>query len=193
MMHPAHKAVHSGFIPAEQYKGRYDRETFPYPSSVAPNAPGLPMWVENQRNSWHGVSYPYPYPGTVHLGDNGFMFGEHRLIDRRTAYEEPMRTTMLARCPALFPAGSFVEQGGANIDLPLRCSLPLDFAGRTAWLGPNALPLVRSADGPCRDELRHGYYWERIFPQTRSRRDTSCPITPGTDASATTAVFSASM
>ena len=80
------------------------------------------MWVENQRNSWHGVGFPYHgtldigdyykrYMETLlavdeglarimdllerrgelddtlilYMGDNGFMFGEHGLIDKRAA------------------------------------------------------------------------------------------------------------
>ncbi len=59
MMHLAHKAVHSEFIPADRHKGRYDKETFRYPENMKPGMPGRPMWVENQRNSWHGVDYAY--------------------------------------------------------------------------------------------------------------------------------------
>ncbi len=35
----------------------------------------------------------------VYMGDNGFSFGEHGLIDKRHAYEESMRVPLLARCP----------------------------------------------------------------------------------------------
>jgi len=97
-----------------------------------------PMWVQNQRNSWHGVDFAYHgttpladlykrYAETlcgvddsvgrmldalrkrgeldstliVYMGDNGFAFGEHGLIDKRTAYDESMRVPMLARCPEI--------------------------------------------------------------------------------------------
>ncbi len=142
MMHLAHKAVHSEFIPAERHKGRYANETFRYPENMRKGVPGRPMWVENQRNSWHGVDYAYHgnldiadyykrYMETLlavdegisrildlleqrgelddtlilYMGDNGFMFGEHGLIDKRAAYEESMRVPMLARCPSLFAPG----------------------------------------------------------------------------------------
>lgn len=51
------------------------------------------------------------------MGDNGFMFGEHGLIDKRAAYEESMRVPLVARCPSLFPAGRSIEQVVANIDI----------------------------------------------------------------------------
>lgn len=58
----SHKAVHSEFIPADRHKGRYKNAQFKVPESQAPptdpNQP-RPMWVQNQRNSWHGVDFPY--------------------------------------------------------------------------------------------------------------------------------------
>ena len=35
----------------------------------------------------------------VYMGDNGFLLGEHGLIDKRNAYEESMRVPMLAYAP----------------------------------------------------------------------------------------------
>ncbi len=35
------------------------------------------------------------------MGDNGFMFGEHGLIDKRCAYEESMRNTDGGALPGL--------------------------------------------------------------------------------------------
>jgi N-acetylglucosamine-6-sulfatase len=127
----SHKAVHSEFIPAERHKGRYANAKFVPPATMQASgdmARGRPMWVQNQRNSWHGVDFPYHsdldiaeyykrYAETllavdesvgrivetlrergelestliIYMGDNGFAFGEHGLIDKRTAYEESMR------------------------------------------------------------------------------------------------------
>ncbi|MDF2495322.1 sulfatase [Sphingomonas sp.] len=209
MMHLAHKAVHSEFIPAERHKGRYDKEVFRYPASMKPGVPGRPMWVENQRNSWHGVDYPYHgtldigdyykrYMETLlavdegiarimdlldqrgelddtlilYMGDNGFMFGEHGLIDKRAAYEESMRVPMLMRCPSLFGAGT-VEQVVANIDVAPTMLAAAGLEAPDGLAGSNMLPLVTvppasgGAPGvPWRKELMYEYYWERNFPQT---------------------------
>ena len=58
----SHKAVHSEFMPAARHKGRYADRQFIRPPTWDP-APGKealrPMWVQNQRNSWHGVDFPY--------------------------------------------------------------------------------------------------------------------------------------
>jgi N-acetylglucosamine-6-sulfatase len=202
MMHLAHKAVHSEFIPAERHKGRYDKETFRYPPSMKPGAPGRPMWVENQRNSWHGVDFPYHgtldigdyykrYMETLlavdegiarimdllerrgelddtlilYMGDNGFMFGEHGLIDKRAAYEESMRVPMLMRCPSLFRPGT-VEQVVANLDVAPTMLAAAGLEAPAGLAGANMLPLIGGRDVPWRAELLYEYYWERNFPQT---------------------------
>src|SRR3546814_6792960 len=105
-----------------------------------------PMWVRNQRNSWHGIEFPYhsdldiagyykSYGETllavdesvgkvigylresgllentlvIYMGDNGFQFGEHGLIDKRTAYEESMKVPMLAYSPSIIKPGTRVK------------------------------------------------------------------------------------
>ena len=58
----SHKAVHSEFIPAQRHKGRYEKAEFVPPPTMAAAgemARNRPMWVRNQRNSWHGVDFPY--------------------------------------------------------------------------------------------------------------------------------------
>ncbi|GAA0439401.1 MULTISPECIES: sulfatase family protein [Sphingomonas] len=203
MMHLAHKAVHSEFIPAERHKGRYDKETFRYPENMKPGVPGRPIWVENQRNSWHGVDYAYHgtldiadyykrYMETllavdegiarimdlleqrgelddtliVYMGDNGFMFGEHGLIDKRAAYEESMRVPLLMRCPSLFAPGSTIEQVVANIDIAPTLLAAAGLQAPSYMAGSDMQPLARDPAAPWRAELLYEYYWERNFPQT---------------------------
>ena len=58
----SHKAVHSDFIPAERHKGHYRDKPVVAPKTMADtpeNYDGKPMWLRNQRNSWHGVDFPY--------------------------------------------------------------------------------------------------------------------------------------
>jgi N-acetylglucosamine-6-sulfatase len=102
----------------------------------------------------------------VYMGDNGFAFGEHGLIDKRTAYEESMRVPLLARCPEMFQGGRRVDQVVANIDL-----MPtfLGAAGLEAppeCAGASWLPLGQGHSVQWRNELLYEYYWERNFPQT---------------------------
>lgn len=53
----------------------------------------------------------------VYLGDNGFSFGEHGLIDKRHAYEESMRVPMLVWAPGMVKPRLVVEQIIMNVDI----------------------------------------------------------------------------
>ncbi len=202
----SHKAVHEILVPPERYRDRYQGaeyvppRTMPLDRSVGS---GWPMWVRNQRNSWHGVEFPLyreldlgenyrRYAETllgvddsvgrimdalgqrgdldstliVYMGDNGFAFGEHGLIDKRTAYEESIRVPMLARCPELAQGGQTVKQVVANIDV---MPTMLEAAGLESpknLPGLSVLPLMRGAKPAWRDSLLYEYYWERNYPMT---------------------------
>jgi N-acetylglucosamine-6-sulfatase len=102
----------------------------------------------------------------MYLGDNGFAFGEHGLIDKRTAYEESMRIPLIARCPELFPAGAVVDQVVANLDIAPTLLAAAGLEAPDGLEGADMLPLARAEDVPWRTELLYEYYWERNFPQT---------------------------
>jgi len=211
----SHKGVHndyvaatrsSDFIPAERHRGKFASRTFTPPKSQSypPEQEALrPRWVRDQRNSWHGVDFPYHgtldvgyffkrYAETllavdesvgrvldylqseklldstlvIYMGDNGFAFGEHGLIDKRTAYEESMRVPMVMQCPELFPGGRTVDAVVANLDV---APTILSVAGLTPpaeMVGKSLIPLARGERVPWRTELLYEYYWERNFPQT---------------------------
>ncbi|PTQ10005.1 acetylglucosamine-6-sulfatase [Sphingomonas oleivorans] len=203
MLFLAHKAVHAEFYPAPRHLGRYDGASFRYPETMTAGVKDRPMWVENQRNSWHGVDFAYHadldigdyykrYMETflsvdegigrivehleargeldetliLYMSDNGFMFGEHGLIDKRTAYEESMRIPMVARCPALFAGGTVVDEVVANLDI---APWLLGVAGLEApgWMeGRDLAPLLAGEKVAWRESLLYEYYWERNFPQT---------------------------
>jgi arylsulfatase A-like enzyme len=58
----SHKAVHQPVTPDEPYRGQYANMPFTPPVTMADteeNRAGKPMWLRNQRNSWHGVDYMY--------------------------------------------------------------------------------------------------------------------------------------
>jgi N-acetylglucosamine-6-sulfatase len=204
MLYLSHKGVHSEFVPAERYQGRFADKTFIEPQTMNPdNLKDAPMWARNQRNSWHGVDFPYHsdlniaeyykrYAETllavddsvgrvmdwlkerglldstlvIYMGDNGFAFGEHGLIDKRTAYEESMRVPMLMHCPQLFKPGTTVEGVVANIDI---APTILEAAGLEApqyLVGKSFIGLAQGNAAQWREALLYEYYWERNFPQT---------------------------
>ncbi len=103
----------------------------------------------------------------VYMGDNGFSFGEHGLIDKRHAYEESMRVPLLMRYPKLIKAGSKTPQMIQNIDI---APTILELAGvkKPAQMhGSSVIPILQGKDVPkWRKKIFYEYYWEYSFPQT---------------------------
>jgi N-acetylglucosamine-6-sulfatase len=210
----AHKATHAEFVPAPRHAGRYATAPVPYPPTMArteANARGKPRWVLEQRNSWHGVDFPYHgaldfdqfyrrYAETLlalddgvgrvldelqrsglarstlvlYMSDNGFVLGEHGLIDKRHAYEASMRIPMLAWAPGWIAPGSTVDASVRNIDVAptllelagLRWPDSVALDGRSvlgALRGATPAPAATTAGG---GEFLYEYYWEYAFPHT---------------------------
>jgi N-acetylglucosamine-6-sulfatase len=102
----------------------------------------------------------------MYMGDNGFVFGEHGLIDKRHMYEESMRVPFLARCPGTIKPGSVIEELIQNIDI---APTVMDIAGlkRPDHMdGQSFLPILQGRKTPWRDGAFYEYYWERNFPHT---------------------------
>jgi N-acetylglucosamine-6-sulfatase len=102
----------------------------------------------------------------LYMGDNGFLLGEHGLIDKRNAYEESIRIPMLAWAPGWIDAGSRVGGLVRNLDIaPTVLELsdvesPIDIDGQS-FLGL----LTGDEAGEGRDFI-YEYYWEYAFPHT---------------------------
>ena len=204
-MHLAHKAVHSNFTPPARHEGKYADETFVQPMPLtADNYENKPRWVFDQRNSWHGVDFPYysnldmqtfqrRYYETLLavddnlgrlidyleesgqmdntiiflMGDNGFMFGEQGLIDKRNAYEPSIRVPLLAYGPGVLDTPGVVEEVVANLDIaPTMLALagverPAHFDGESF----DAL-LLEGEDADWDNEFIYEYYWDVTYPQT---------------------------
>ena len=101
-----------------------------------------------------------------YMGDNGFSFGEHGLIDKRQAYEESMRVPLLVLDPSQIKAGTQVEEVIQNIDI---APTILELAGVNKPLimdGSSFAPLLYGQQTVWRDTIFYEYFWERAFPQT---------------------------
>ena len=103
----------------------------------------------------------------VYMGDNGFQFGDHGLIDKRTAYEASARVPLLIRAPGKVPAGSKYDAVVGNIDIaPTLLQAagvePLEQCdGRGLWAA-----ICGKDQAERRDYLLYEYYWERNYPHT---------------------------
>ena len=202
----SHKAVHANFTPSERHEGSLDDAPFTRPASEADtfeNYRGKPRWLRDQRNSWHGVDFPYhsaldieryykrynealsavddsigrvigkleemgvaDETLVIYMGDNGFMFGEHGLIDKRVAYETSIRVPMLMRCPDLFEGGTVVEQVVANIDIAPTVFEAMGIRKPPHMDGQSFLALGQGKEVDWRDYFLYVYYWEKNYPQT---------------------------
>ena len=205
----SHKAVHSDPLPPERYKTQYADLDIKLPASMAntpENNAGKPMWVRNQRNSWHGADFPYhtdnpmkeqvrDYYRTLspvdeslgrimlylkknHLdkntlvvfySDNGFMIGEHGLIDKRNAYEPSVRVPMIVWAPGMLPKGVTNPALVRNLDLAPTFLAVAHVAEPSQMEGKSFLPV---AEGKIDEkawnpgDFVYEYYWEWSFPQT---------------------------
>ena len=201
----SHKAVHSNFTPESKYEGRFTKLPFHRPASESGTADNRlqPRWLRDQRNSWHGVDFPYHskldiegyykrYCETlcsvddsigrvlqqlkdlglhddtlvIYMGDNGFMFGEHGLIDKRVAYEPSIRVPMLMQCPALIKGGTVVDEMVANIDIAPTVMEAMGLKAPAHMDGQSFLPLAEGKTHPWRKDFLYVYYWEKNYPQT---------------------------
>lgn len=103
----------------------------------------------------------------VYMGDNGFSFGEHGLIDKRHAYEESMRVPMLVWAPGMIKPNSVVDKVVMNVDI---APTFLELAGITKpkqMQGYSFSNLLKgNANGWQREKVFYEYYWESAFPQT---------------------------
>jgi arylsulfatase A-like enzyme len=101
----------------------------------------------------------------IYMGDNGFSFGEHGLIDKRHAYEESMRVPLLVMGAGI-NAGAKVSEMIQNIDI---APTILSYAGVTVpenMDGQSFKPLLEGKQISWRDTIGYEYFWERPFPQT---------------------------
>ncbi|MEM7146762.1 MAG: sulfatase [Verrucomicrobiota bacterium] len=103
----------------------------------------------------------------LYLGDNGFLFGEHGLIDKRCAYEASMRIPMIMQSPGQVPAGTVVDQIVANIDVAPTLLQIAGLEPPAHMDGASFLTLAEGKPDPnWRDGLLYEYLWERNYPQT---------------------------
>ena len=104
----------------------------------------------------------------IYMGDNGFQFGDHGLIDKRTAYEASARVPLIVAAEGLVPAGQRFRHLVGNIDvaptiLDATGSPPLkDSDGVSFWGAITRNQVIQ----PKREALLYEYYWERNYPHT---------------------------
>ncbi len=100
----------------------------------------------------------------VLMGDNGFLWGEQGLIDKRAMYEPSIRVPLAIHAPARFQARR-EERFALNLDI---APTLLDLAGvrAPAMHGSSLRPLLEGRDAPWREDFVYEYDWEFDYPYT---------------------------
>ena len=101
-----------------------------------------------------------------YMGDNGFMLGEHGLIDKRQAYEESIRVPMMAWAPGFIEAGTTTESLVRNIDIAPTIMTMAGLGIPNRMDGRSFLPALSGNAEEGSGEFLYEYYWEYSFPHT---------------------------
>lgn len=104
----------------------------------------------------------------VFTSDNGFQFGEHGLIDKRTMYEASIRVPLLVHCPALCKGGQRRKEQIINLDYAPTFLEAAAAAIPDTVQGESFLGLLNGTRTGGREAWLYEYFWERSFPQTPS-------------------------
>ena len=186
----SHKAVHHDWKPPPHLKGRYRKAPLDHlaPESDKYNTWTHLNWLEGTMGNMHNIYRRYceclvsvdeqvgrilttleaqgllDNTVIVYAGDNGYMWGEHRLYAKHYPYEESIRVPYLVRAPEhlLSAPGRRVDQMVLNIDL---APTLLDIAGvpiPTGMQGQSFAPLMRSPDAAGREAWVYELF--RDFP-----------------------------
>lgn len=106
----------------------------------------------------------------IFASDNGFLFGEHGMIDKRTMHEASIRVPLVVRYPAAIKPGTVVKEQVLSLDLaPSVMELTVDgdmenIQGRS-WAG-----LVTGQSKDWREAWLYEYNYEIQFPYTPNVR-----------------------
>jgi arylsulfatase A-like enzyme len=102
----------------------------------------------------------------IYMGDNGFSWGEHGLIDKRHFYEESVKVPFLVKCPEIFEGGKVIEQMIQNIDVAPTLIELAGLAKPDNMPGNSFVQLLNNDYDNWRDRIFYEYYWEYDFPMT---------------------------
>jgi N-acetylglucosamine-6-sulfatase len=100
----------------------------------------------------------------IFTSDNGFFWNEHRLGDKRAAYEESIRVPLVMRYPALIKAGSVIKPVVLNIDV---APTLIELAGASpieGMHGRSLVSLLRGDDANWREAALFHYVLEEKYP-----------------------------
>jgi N-acetylglucosamine-6-sulfatase len=194
----AYSAPHTPFVPRPQDDGLFNDETMPFPDNFEPYSENYPEFLYDCHGK-DGADFIIDfYEGyyellngvnetmgkildeltnmdlidstlIIFMSDNGYLIGEHQLLEKELVYEESIRIPIFMRYPALIPAGTKVQnQLAMNIDI---APTILDFAGINNSFGMQGISLLKMlAHTVGRKELLYEFFNKDCVPDIRSVR-----------------------
>ncbi|MGF1760948.1 sulfatase-like hydrolase/transferase [Photobacterium sagamiensis] len=186
----SHKAVHLPMIPDEEAKGRHKDQKITLPEGSTSWASMTDsMFKHTMFTTIEGKIKDYAETAealdqqigvvldkidelgiadntiVIFAGDNGYMWGEHRLIDKRWAYEESMRIPFIVRYPdGIKNPGTNKKGMMVNIDL---APTLLDMAGIDIpdhMQGKSLKPILDGEVESVRNEWVYKYFKDFPYP-----------------------------
>jgi N-acetylglucosamine-6-sulfatase len=190
----SHKSVHADFTPDEPDRGRYADVPVALPEGAHPwshltNAQYVHLgfrpldemirsYAEALRSLDREIGRVLDFLDerglaentlVIYTSDNGYLWGERGLVDKRWPYEPSIRVPFLLRHPASrHRPGTSVDGLVANVDV---APTLLDLAGLAVperMQGKSLRPLLADASTTVRDELLYSYYFEPPYPTPTS-------------------------
>jgi arylsulfatase A-like enzyme len=104
----------------------------------------------------------------IYMGDNGFLMGEHGLIDKRNMYEESQKIPMLLYAPGMKLQNHTIDAIVQNIDIAPTILAVAGVEVPKQMQGQSFLPLLKGENIAWRNKALYEYYWEFSYPQTPS-------------------------
>jgi N-acetylglucosamine-6-sulfatase len=186
----SHKSVHANFIPDQTDRGRYAQASVSLPDGSHPwthltNAQYVHLTftplddaVRAYAEAIHSLDREIGRvldfldarglredTVVIYTSDNGYLWGERGLMDKRWPHETSIRVPFLLRYPASgHTAGVSADGIVANVDV---APTLLDLAGLVVpdrMQGHSLRPLLADPAGSVRAEFLYSYYFEPPYP-----------------------------
>ncbi|MBI9083668.1 MAG: sulfatase [Desulfobacterales bacterium] len=173
----SHKAVHHDWRPPKHLKGKYDDADLSHlaPESDKYNTWTHLNWLEGTMNDMHTTYRRYceclesvdeqvgrlltalekrgvlDDTVIVYAGDNGYIWGEHRLYAKHYPYEESIRIPYIVRAPMVIDRpGRRADQMVLNQDLAPSLLQMAGLSIPEAMQGESFLPILNDSTAPGR-------------------------------------------
>ena len=194
VLYLSHKAAHANFLPPEELEGTYDDADVVMPVGSHPWIQAtkgqlvhgilspITSIVRDYSETITGMDYEIgrlldtldeldldDNTVVVYTSDNGYLWGEHGLVDKRWAYETSMRIPFIVRYPELAaenPAGHSGRLPQMVLNVDLAPSL-LELAGVPVppeVQGESWARYLTQSDAPGRDSFLYEYFLDFPFP-----------------------------